>query len=76
MHPSSCRRTRFTLSRILLPGPLLLLPVLAIAGLADFDLHGTARAVPTTMGALEVASNDIGLSAPRGLTIIVQRIGA
>lgn len=67
--------TRSGIRSVALLGLLQLLPVLAIAALASHDLSGAARATPTTMGALEASVPAVGLAAPTGLTLTIQRIG-
>ena len=60
---------------VLLFGALLLAPILAAAALAPFELAGTQRATPTTMGALEIVSASGGIATPQGLTITVLPTG-
>lgn len=57
-------------ARVVLVGTLPLAPALALAALAPYDLAGVARAVPTTIGALEAST---GLAPPRGLTLTIER---
>lgn len=51
------------------------IPLAALAGLASFDLTGSARAAPPTMGALEAVSGTAStqLAAPTGLVVKLLR---
>jgi hypothetical protein len=50
------------------------IPVATMAGLASFDLTGTPRAAPATMGALEADTGAITQPpAPTGLIVTIQR---
>ena len=70
---AACRAIprRATLAGIALIFSLQLVPVLAVAAIATYDLTGLKRAEPASMGALEV---QIGLAPPRGLSVTVQRL--
>lgn len=59
---------------LLIAATLLISPIAAAAVLASYDLGGAARTSPTTMGALESASN-VGVEAlPTPVGLSVQRI--
>lgn len=75
MRLASPTRARVRTRNMLFFGALLLAPLLAVAALAPFDLAGTQRPSPTTMGALEVVAASTGIAAPQGLRITVLPTG-
>lgn len=61
--------TRHRKAAIFLLATLQTAPVLALAGLATYDVTGMPRAATATMGAIEVFNATGELPAPTGLVI-------
>lgn len=70
-------RTSQHAQRMLLLSVLAFAPALGFAALATYDLAGTKRASPPTMGALEVqtVTAPVGVAPPTGLALIIERTG-